>query len=158
MVFDRSCFSIVINIIYKIVLLQYPSSTQSQMFKVIQTRQKSAVSTSFKNRLKKKQSRKVHFFFANSLSIDFNFKTAMLECMPHHPFTSKPLHEYHSLFFNFRLDFLIGLKIKFNVRHKYVQKQLGLPVKRLKNVLCRFPIDVSFEITAYKVVLKSSTL
>ena len=62
------------------------------------------------------------FFFANSLSFDFNFKTATSECMPHHSFTSKLLHEYHLLFFNFRLDFLIGLKIKFDVRHRNVQK------------------------------------
>ena len=82
----------------------------------------------------------------------------MSKCMPHHFFTSNPLHEYHSLFFNFRLDFLIGLKIKFDVRHRNVQKEMILPVRRLKNALCLFPIDVSFEQTTYKIVLKSETL
>ena len=94
--------------------------------------------TSFKDRLKKKQSRKVHFFFADSLSFDFNFTTATPECMPHHSFASKLLHKYNTLFFNFRLDFLIGLKIKFDVRHRNVQKQLILQVRRLKKALCRF--------------------
>ena len=82
--------------------------------------------TSFKDRLKKKQSRKVHFFFADSLSFDFNLKTVTSECMPHLSFTSKLLHKYHLLFFNFRLDFLIGLKIRFDVRHGNVQNQLIL--------------------------------
>ena len=49
------------------------------------------------------------------------------------------------LFFNFRLDGLIGLKIKFDVRHKNVQKELILPIKRLKNAFCRISIDVYFE-------------
>ncbi len=65
--------------------------------------------------------------------------------MPHHFFISKLLHEYHLLFFNFRLDILIGLKIKFDVRHINVQKYMILQVKRLKNALCRFAIDISFE-------------
>ena len=76
---------------------------------------------SFRDRLKKKVIEKLLFFF-DSLSFDFNFKTATSECMPHHSFTSKLLHEYHLLFFNFRLDFLIGLKIKFDVCHRNVQK------------------------------------
>ena len=101
--------------------------------------------TSFKDRLKKKQSRKVHIFFASSLSFDINLTTATSECMPRHSFTSKLMHKYHLLFFNFRLDFLIGLKIKFDVRHRNFQKQLTMPVKRLKNALCRFFIDISFE-------------
>ena len=49
------------------------------------------------------------------------------------------------LFFNFRLDGLIGLKINFNVRYRNVQNQLILLVVRLKNALCRISIDVSFE-------------
>ena len=114
--------------------------------------------TSFKDRLKKKQSRNVHFFFADSLSFDFNFKTATSECLPHHSFTSKHLHEYPLLFSDFRLDFLIGLQIKFDVHHRIIQKQLILQVRRLKNALCRFSIDVSFEQTAYEVVFNSETL
>ena len=65
--------------------------------------------------------------------------------MPHHSFTSKLLHEYHLLFFNFRLDFLIGLKIEFDVRHSNVQKKLILIVRRLKNALCPFYVDLLFE-------------
>ena len=72
--------------------------------------------------IKKKVVQKTAFFFANLLSFDFNFRTATSECMPHHFFISKLLHEYHLLFFNFRLDILIGLKIKFDVRHINVQK------------------------------------
>ena len=63
-----------------------------------------------------------------------------------------------SAFFNFRLDGLIGLKINFNVRYRNVQNQLILLVVRLKNALCRISIDVSFEYTACKIVLKSETL
>ena len=77
----------------------------------------------------------MHFFFANSLSFDFNFENATLECMPHRFFTSKLLHEYHSLFYNFRLDFLIGLKIKFDVCHRNVQNYLILLTMRLKHAL-----------------------
>ena len=51
--------------------------------------------------------------------------------MPHLSFTSKFLHEYYSLFLNFRLDYLIGLKIKFDVPHGNVQNELILQVKRL---------------------------
>ena len=97
----------------------------------------------------------MHFFLANSLSFDFNFQTATLECMPHRSFTSKLLHEYHSLFLNFRLDILIGLKIKFDVRHRNLQKQLILSVVRLKYAPFRFSIDLVFEKTTYKVVFKT---
>ena len=62
------------------------------------------------------------------------------------------------LFFNFRLDGLIGLKIKFDVRHRNVQKLLILLVVRLKNAISRFSIDVSFQQTACEVVLNSRTL
>ena len=72
--------------------------------------------------IKKKVVQKSALFFAKPLSFDLKFKTATSECMPHRSFTSKLLHEYYSLFFDFRLDFLIGLKIKFNVRHRNVQK------------------------------------
>ena len=71
---------------------------------------------------KKKSSPEKYFFFAESLLFDFNFEVPTSECMPHGSFTPKLLHEYHSLSFNFRLDFLIGLKIKFDVRHRNVQK------------------------------------
>ena len=54
--------------------------------------------------------------------------------MPHHSFTSKLLHEYHLLFFNFRLDFLIGLKIEFDARHRNVQKKLILQVSKHQEV------------------------
>ena len=46
----------------------------------------------------------------------------------------------------------------FDVRHRNIQKELILPVKRPKSALSRFSIDVSFEQTAYNVVLKSKTL
>ena len=108
--------------------------------------------------IKKKVVQKCAFFFADSLSFDFNFKTATSECMPHHSFTSKHLHEYPLLFSDFRLDFLIGLQIKFDVHHRIIQKQLILQVRRLKNALSCFCTDISFEQTAYEVVLKSQTL
>ena len=72
--------------------------------------------------IKKKVVQKSPFFFADSLSFDFSFKTATLECMPHHSFTSKLLHEYHSLLFNFRLDFLTGLKFNVDIYQRNVQK------------------------------------
>jgi hypothetical protein len=65
--------------------------------------------------------------------------------MPHLSFTSKFLHEYYSLFLNFRLDYLIGPKIKFDVLHRNAQKYLILQIKRLKYAIYRFSIDVSFE-------------
>ena len=101
--------------------------------------------TSFKDRLKKKQSRKLHFFFAKPLAFDFNFKVAALKCMPHSSFNSKHLREYHLLLFNFRLDFSIGLTIKLYICHRNAQKYLILPVVRLKYDLCRYSIDTSFE-------------
>ena len=98
---------------------------------------------------KKSSPEKCIFFFAKSLLFDLSSKTATSECMPHRSFASKLLHEYNALFFNFRLDFLIGLKIKFDVRHRNVQKWLILPIRRLKNALCHFFINISLEQTAY---------
>ena len=72
--------------------------------------------------IKKKLVQKTAIFFAKSLSFDFNFQTAASQCMPHHSFTSKLLHEYHLLLLNFRLELLIGLKLKFDVQHRNVQK------------------------------------
>ena len=72
---------------------------------------------------KKKVVQKSAFFFLPiRFHLTFNFTTATPECMPHHSFASKLLHKYNTLFFNFRLEFLIGLKIKFDVRHRNVQK------------------------------------
>ena len=48
--------------------------------------------------IKKKVVQKSAFFFADSLSFDFNFTTATSECMPHHSFTFKLLPEYYLLF------------------------------------------------------------
>ena len=95
--------------------------------------------------IKKKVVQKTTFFFAKTLSFDFNYKTAASECLPHPCFTSKILNEYNYLFSSFRLDSFIGLRIKFDVRHINVQKYMILQVKRLKNALCRFSIDISFE-------------
>ena len=74
----------------------------------------------------------MHIFFANSLSFDINFKITTFKCMPHRFFISKLLHEYHLLFFDFRLDFVIGLKIKFDVCHRNVQKVLDFQNKAPK--------------------------
>ena len=82
----------------------------------------------------------------------------MLKCMPHRSFTSKLLHEYHSLFFNFRLDFLIGLKIKFDVRHLNAQKYLILWTVRLECAIYGFSIDTCINLFIYKVVLDRKTL
>ena len=95
---------------------------------------------------KKKVVQKSAFFF---LPIRFHltliFKTATPKCMPHPSFISKLLHEYHLLFFNFRLDFVIGLKIKFDVCHRNVQNYLILPIKRLKSALYHFSTNISFD-------------
>ena len=61
-------------------------------------------------------------------------------------------------FFYFRLDYLIGLKIMFDIRHINARENLIVRTVRLKNALCRFSIYISFEKTAYKVVLKIQTL
>ena len=61
-------------------------------------------------------------------------------------------------FFNFRLDFFIGLILKFDVCHRNVQNYLILSITRLKKALGHFFTNISFDSTAYKVVLKGETL
>ena len=99
----------------------------------------------------------MHFFFAKSLPFDLSSKTATSECMPHCSFASKLLHEYNALFFNFRLDFLIGLKIKFDVRHKNAQKYLTLWTARLQCAIYHFLINICIEMAIYKGVLRRKT-
>ena len=100
----------------------------------------------------------MHFFFAKSLLFDLSSKTATSECMPHRSFASKLVHKYHLLFFNFRLDFLIGLKIKFDVRHLNAQKYLILWTVRLEYAIYGFFIDTCIDLFIYKVVLDRKTL
>ena len=68
------------------------------------------------------------------------------------------MHKYHLLFFNFRLDFLIGLKIKFDVRHLNAQKYLILWTVRLEYAIYGFFIDTCIDLFIYKVVLDRKTL
>ena len=67
-------------------------------------------------------------------------------------------YTYNTLFFNFRLDFLIGLKIKFDVRHLNAQKYLILWTVRLEYAIYGFFIDTCIDLFIYKVVLDRKTL
>ena len=77
--------------------------------------------------------------------------------MPHRSFATKLLHVYYWLLFNFRLDFLIGLKIKFDVRHRNAHKNLILPSVRLKCAIYYVFVSVCIKSAAYQVLLMSET-